>query len=137
MDQIGVYTENQRYDLAPTLENFIQFSGLGNGKTPSMRDETYNISCLLYLSSPQCNDPVIQDDFPNFFYYGDRFNPLWARFDQAANAHEKELVMKDVRKLAGQILEQDFSTEGHILWNKRGPKYNKQPPKRTCDTCRM
>ncbi len=67
MDQIGVYTENQRYDLAPTLENFIQFSGLDNGETPSMRDETYNISCLLHLSSPQCNDPVIQDDFSQLF----------------------------------------------------------------------
>lgn len=122
MDQIGVYTENQRYDLAPTLENFIQFSGLGNGETPSMRDETYNISCLLYLSSPQCNDPIIQDDFPNFFYYGDRFNPLWTRFDQAANDHEKELVMKDVRKLAGQILEQDFSHRRSHFVEQKGPK---------------
>lgn len=87
-----------------------------------MRDETYNISCLLHLSSPQCNDPVIQDDFPNFFYYGDRFNPLWTRFDQAANDHEKELVMKDVRKLAGQILEQDFSHRRSHFVEQKGPK---------------
>lgn len=47
---------------------------------------------------------------------------LGARFDQAANDHEKELVMKDVRKLAGQILEQDFSHRRSHFVEQKGPK---------------
>ncbi len=108
MKDIGIYTESERYDMSPTLDNFACFTGLDRGELPELPGDTYDISCLLYLSSPDCKDPVIQDDFPYYFSYYDRFDPLCDRFAEAATEGEKTPIMASVRELAGHLLERDF-----------------------------
>lgn len=89
MKDIGIYTESERYDMSPTLDNFTCFTGLDRGVQPDLPGDTYNISCLLYLSSPDCKDPVIQDDFPYYFSYYDQFDPLSDKFAETATQAEK------------------------------------------------
>lgn len=108
MKEIGIYTENERVDMSPTLRNFAAISETDKGEIPDLPADTYDIGCLLYLASPECTDPVIQDEFPNFFSYYDRFDPLAERVAEARTAPEKAQAMAQVREMAGQILRQDF-----------------------------
>ena len=110
MKEVGIYTESEQYDMSPTLDNFVRFAGLDRGEIPDLLDDTYNIGCLLYLSSPKCSTPDIKDELPNFFYYGDRFNPLSEQFAKAATEEEKVQIMASVRELAGHLLKRDFPT---------------------------
>ena len=105
---IGIYTESERYDMSPTLDNFTCFTGLDRGEMPDLPGDSYDISCLLYLSSPGCKDPVIQDDFPYYFSYYDRFDPLSDKFAEAATPTEKEAILADIRKLAGETLREKY-----------------------------
>lgn len=108
MKDVGIHTENERYDMSPTLANFAAISELDKGEIPSLPTDTYDISCLLYLSSPECKDPEIQDEYPNFFSYYDRFDPLGERFAAVGTETEKTQVMGEVRDLAGQILKENY-----------------------------
>lgn len=62
----------------------------------------------MWLSDPNCNDPEIVDEFPNFFSYHDRFDPLDEKFRDVPNEVECKEVMNQVRELAGKILNEDF-----------------------------
>lgn len=98
---------NNEYNMAPENEQFIRFAGLDADIIPLPTD-TYDISALLWLSDPKCHDPEIADDFPNFFSYHDRFDPLDERFRDAPDEAGRNEVMNQVRKLAGEILKEDF-----------------------------
>lgn len=105
---IPVSYPGERYDMSATLENFICLSGMDKGEIVSMPADTYDISGLLHLSDPQCKEPVIQDEFPNFFSYHDQFDPLEDKFGKAVSESEKAGVMTQIRALARQILKADF-----------------------------
>ena len=95
--------------MSPTLANFAALSGFGKGEIPeNIPDRTYDISCLLYLASPECKAPEIQDEFPNFFSYHDRFDPLADRLTQATTENEKTQIMASVRELAGELLREQY-----------------------------
>ena len=98
---------NNEYNMAPTNELFISFAGLDTD-IKSLPDDTYDRSALLWLSDPNCNDPEIVDEFPNFFSYHDRFDPLDEKFRDVPNEVECKEVMNQVRELAGKILNEDF-----------------------------
>ena len=99
---------NNEYNMAPENELFITFAGLDKDII-TLPTETYDISALLYLSDPDCQDPEIVDEWPNFFSYHDRFDPLDEKFRDAATDIERKEIMNDVRILASQILKEDFS----------------------------
>ena len=94
--------------MAPENEQFIRFAGLDADIIPLPTD-TYDISALLWLSDPKCHDPEIADDFPNFFSYHDRFDPLDERFRDAPDEAGRNEVMNQVRKLAGGDTQRGFS----------------------------
>lgn len=106
--EIGVHTVNERVDMLATLANFASISQMDKGEIPDLPDDTYEISCLLYLASPESKEPFLQDEFPNFFSYYDRFKPLAKRFEEAGAETGKAQVMAGIRKLAEEILRQDF-----------------------------
>ncbi len=108
MKEVGIYAEYEQHDMSPTLDNFACFTGLDRGEQLDLPGDIYDISCLLYLSSPDCKGPVIQDDFPYYFSYYDRFDPLSDKFAEAATQAEKGKIMADIRKLAGVLLREQY-----------------------------
>lgn len=89
IEETGIHTECECYDMSATLANFTAISLHDKDELPSLTDDTYNIGCLLRLSSPECKTPDIEDELPNLFYYGEYFNPLSERFAEAATKDEK------------------------------------------------
>lgn len=108
MREIGIQTVNERVDMSATLANFAAISRMDEGEIPGLPDDTYDIGCLLYLASKESKEPFLQDEFPNFFSYYDRFDPLARRFEEAGTQAEKAQAMAKIRELAGEILRQDF-----------------------------
>lgn len=45
MKDIDIYTESERYDMSPTLDNFACFTVLDRGEQPDLPVDTYDISC--------------------------------------------------------------------------------------------
>lgn len=108
MKEIGIYTGCEHYDMSATLANFAALAGFDEGENPFIPEHTYNIGCLLYLSSPECRDPTIQDDFPNIFSYHDWFDALAERFAKATTDTEKTQALAAIRERAGHLLRQDY-----------------------------
>lgn len=108
MKEIGVYTISERVDMEATLANFAAISRMDEGEIPGLPTDTYDIGCLLYLASPESKEPFLQDEFPNFFSYYDRFDPLAKRFEEAGTETGKVQAMAEIRELAGEILRRDF-----------------------------
>lgn len=107
--EIGICDTVEQYDMSATLANFVALSGFDKGEIPdNIPDRTYDIGCLLYLASPECKDPEIQDEFPNFFSYHDRFDPLADRLTQTTTENEKTQIMASVRKLAKELLREQY-----------------------------
>ena len=67
------------------------------------------MSALMWLSDPDCEQPEIVDEWPNFFSDHDRFDPLEDKFRDAVTDGERKEVMNEVRTLASRILKDDFS----------------------------
>lgn len=106
--EIGVYTISEHVDMSATLANFAAISRMDEGEIPDLPTDTYDIGCLLYLASPENEELFLQDEFPNFFSYYDRFDPLARRFEEADTQTEKAQATAEIRELAGEILRQDF-----------------------------
>lgn len=102
-----VVSINDEYDMAPTNENFIHFVGMDNDII-SLPMETYDISALLWLADPKCDNPEIVDEWPNFFSYHDKFDPLEERFQGETTNTGREKVMTEIREMARNILKEDF-----------------------------
>ena len=94
--------------MSATLANFAAISRMDEGEIPVLPTDTYDIGCLLYLASPESEELFLQDEFPNFFSYYDRFDPLARRFEEADTQTEKAQATAEIRELAGEILRQDF-----------------------------
>lgn len=67
IEETGIHTECECYDMSATLANFTAISLHDKDELPSLTDDTYNIGCLLRLSSPECKTPDIEDELPNLF----------------------------------------------------------------------
>lgn len=106
--EIGVHTVSEHVNMEATPANFAAISRMDEGEIPDLPTDTYDIGCLLYLASKESKEPFLQDEFPNFFSYYDRFDPLARRFEEAGTQAEKAQAMAKIRELAGEILRQDF-----------------------------
>lgn len=108
-EKIAICDTIEQFGMSATLANFAALSGFDKGEIPdNVPAHTYDISCLLYLASPECKVPEIQDEFPNFFSYHDRFDPLADRLTQATTENEKTQIMASVRKLARELLREQY-----------------------------
>lgn len=121
--EIGVHTVNERVDMLATLANFASISQMDKGEIPDLPDDTYEISCLLYLASAECKDPTIQDGFPNFFFYHDRFDKLAKKFVKATTETEKQQVMATIRERADHLLLHDYP---NIRWTHKAESPRKE-----------
>ena len=66
--EIGICDTVGQFDMSPTLANFAALSGFDKGEIPeNIPDRTYDISCLLYLASPECKAPEIPGRVSQFF----------------------------------------------------------------------
>lgn len=106
--EIGIFSERERYDMSATWQNFVSLAGMDKDGNIFLPEHTCNIGCLLFLSSPDCEDPTIRDLFPNFFSYRDWFDALTERFVKAADETEKAQTMEAIRRRAVHLLKQDY-----------------------------
>ena len=105
---IPVYCLEEQYDMRPTGRNFLTLLEIDKGRVTHLPAETYDISALYWLSDSACKSPDI-DEYPNIFSYQDRFDPLLDRFYAVVNEIEEEKIMIEVRSLAKQLLNDEFS----------------------------
>lgn len=122
LNELGIYTESEYYDMAPTLENFMVLSRLDRGVMWNAPEDVYDIRCLLQLASPQNKEPVIPAEYPNVFYYRKWFAPLADRFAKAGSEREKAQVMAFVRDMAGDILRNMYPDRRQLQKSVSGPQ---------------
>ena len=106
--EIGIFSGRERYDMSATWQNFVSLAGMDQDGNIFLPEHTCNIGCLLFLSSPDCEDPTIRDLFPHFFSYRDWFDALTQRFVKASSETEKTQVLAAIRERAGHLLRQDY-----------------------------
>ena len=102
-------TDSERYDLAPTWENYYRLTDSGKGLGLTRSPYNYDRMTLLYVMDKGYPRDGLIDEYPDNFSFYDKFEKIENKLLGRNRWDVYDVMQEKAKKLAGKLLKEHFS----------------------------
>ena len=102
-------TDSERYDLAPTWENYYRLTDSGKGLGLTRSPYNYDRMTLLYIMDKGYPRDGLIDEYPDNFSFYDKFEKIENKLLGRNRWNVYDVMQEKAKKLAGKLLKEHFS----------------------------